>query len=132
MKLVFYSNYFLWSMLLSATETTIAVFLKTGFIRLTFGDFLVVILLYCLIKSFWNAKPLTIGIIVLLIAYVIEFLQLFKLLEFLGLTNSSVAKIILGNTFQFSDLVAYTLGILTILFIEHQLRAHRLKQNSRL
>ena len=131
MKIKFHRNYFIWSMLLLATETAIAVFFKTGFIRHTFGDFLVVILLYCLIKSFWNAQPLTIGIIVLLIAYIIELLQLFNLLEYLNLTNSSTAKIILGNTFQFSDLVAYTLGILAILFIELQIRAHRLNQNYR-
>lgn len=125
MKLIFNMNYFLWFLLLFATETAIALFLKTGFIRHTFGDYLVVILLYCLLKSFWKARPITVGIIVLVIAYVIEFLQLFNFLEHINLSHSMTAKIIFGNTFLISDLFAYTLGISTILLIEHQLKIHR-------
>lgn len=110
--------YFLFFLALLATETLIALFLKSGFIRHTFGDFLVVILLYCFIKSFWNLKPVVVGIIVLAIAFGIEFLQLTPFLKWLHLEGNSVAKIILGSTFQVGDLVAYTLGILFVLIIE--------------
>ena len=54
-------------------EIAIALLLKDGFIRHTFGDFLVVILLYCFIKSFINIKPLPLAITVLLIAFAIVF-----------------------------------------------------------
>ena len=129
MNIIFNSIYFLWFLLLLATEIAIALFLKTGFIRHTFGDFLVVILIYCFIKSFWNTKPLNAGVFVLLIAYAIEFLQLSNFLEHLNLSNSTAATLIFGNTFQFGDLLAYSLGISTTLFIEHKFKSDGLYKN---
>lgn len=99
-------------------------YLKNGFIRHTFGDFLVVILLYCFVKSFLNLNPKITGIIVLIIAFSIEFLQLSNLLEFLNLQNSHTAKLILGSTFQVTDLVAYTLGIIAVLIFENTIKNH--------
>ncbi len=131
MAFEFNMRYFLWFLFLLATETAIAIFLKSGFIRHTFGDFLVVILLYCFFRSFWNTKPKIVGITVILIAYTIEFLQLFNFLEYMHLSHSTAAKLIFGNTFQFGDLLAYTLGIITILFIEHQFNSNGTSQNSR-
>ncbi|MFT7899703.1 DUF2809 domain-containing protein [Tenacibaculum ascidiaceicola] len=90
----------------------------SGFIRHTFGDFLVVILLFYLVKAFFNFSSKTIGIIVLIFAYAVEFLQLTPLLEFLGLENNRLAVIIFGATFSFVDLVAYILGIVTVLLLE--------------
>lgn len=130
MKLTFDRNYFFWFLLLLTTEIAIVVFLKTGFIRHTFGDFLVVILLYCFFKSFWNAKPSTVGVVVLLIAYVIEILQYFNFLEYLHLNHSATATIIFGNTFLFSDLMAYTLGILATLLVEHAHKSYRIHQDT--
>jgi len=101
-------------------EVCIAYFLKTGFIRHTFGDFLVIILLYCFLKSFINVRPFILSLIALGIAFIIEFLQLFPFLEILGLHENHYAKLILGNTFQISDLVAYIVGALTIILIENK------------
>lgn len=119
MRFQFNLIYFGIFVILFIIEVLIATFFKDGFIRYTFGDFLVVILLYCFIKSFINLKPLTTGIIVLITAFLIEFLQLFQLLKFLNLQDNYTAKLILGSTFQIGDLVAYTLGILIILIIEY-------------
>lgn len=118
--LKFNNTYFLLFVIFLLIEIAIAVFLKTGFIRYTFGDYLVVILLYCGIKSFFNIKPIQASTLVLCIAYSIEILQFFNLLQLLGLESNTFAKLILGSTFHFEDIIAYTLGILTILFIEHK------------
>ena len=118
MKISFNKAYFILFMLLFCIETLIALYLKNGFIRHTFGDFLVVILLYCFLKSFWNVKPATVALTVLLISFLIEFLQLANLLEFLNLENNNLAKTIFGSTFNVTDLIAYTLGIATVLLIE--------------
>lgn len=106
--------------ILLCIEIVIAKFLTQGFIRYTFGDFLVVMLLYCFFKSFVNTKPIYVAIGVLIISYIIEFLQYFRLLDLLNLQNNTLAKLILGSTFQVSDLVAYTLGIITVLIIEYK------------
>ena len=90
--------------------------------RSTFGDFLVVILVYCFVKSFANGKPKYVAIGVLVFAYTIEFLQLSNLLEFLNLKGNKMANIVLGSTFQISDLISYTIGIITILIVEYKIR----------
>lgn len=110
-------HFFLFLFLL-IIEACIAYFLKTGFIRHSFGDFLVAILLYSFLKSFLNIKPIHIALFVLLISFSIEFLQLYNLLEKLNLTENKIAKIVLGNTFHINDLIAYTIGIITVLIIE--------------
>jgi len=61
------------------------------------------------------------AIIVLFISFIIEFLQLTPFLEWLNLHDNTLAKTVLGSTFQVSELIAYTLGILTVLIIENKL-----------
>ena len=90
----------------------------SGFIRHTFGDLIVVILLYYLVKSFIRISSKKLGILVLAFSFIIEILQYINFIKILGLESSRVANLILGNTFSFSDLIAYTLGIITVLIIE--------------
>ena len=120
--MTFKRTYFVLFIILLLIEVCIAYFLKTGFIRHTFGDFLVVILLYCFLKSFINFKPITMAIIVLFISFTIEFLQLTPFLEWLNLHDNTLAKTVLGSTFHISDLVAYTLGVITIIIVESKLK----------
>ena len=110
--------YFLLFLILFSLEFGIAYFIKKGFIRHTIGDFLVVIMLYCFLKSFIDIKPIVMAIIVLLIAFIIEFLQLTPFLEWLNLQNNAYAKIVLGSTFNVLDLIAYSLGVLLIIIVE--------------
>jgi len=121
MKLHFNFPYFITFIILLIIEVAIAVYLSEGFIRSSFGDFLVVMLIYYAIRSFLNTKPIYVVISVLLFAYTIEFLQLFHLLELFHLQNNMTVKTILGNTFQISDLIAYTLGIIAILITEYKI-----------
>tara|TARA_R110002049_G_scaffold301508_1_gene493595 strand:+ start:207 stop:590 length:384 start_codon:yes stop_codon:yes gene_type:complete len=114
-------TYLIITILLFITEALIAIYLKSGFIRHTFGDFLVVILLYSFFKSFIPNNHFKMAISVLAFAFFIEFLQLANILETLNLQNNYLIKVILGSSFQISDLVAYTLGTVTILIIEYNL-----------
>ena len=106
-------------LLLFITELLIAQ--TSGFIRYTFGDYLVVILLYYLLKTFFNFPPKAIAIAVLLFSYIVETLQYFNFVNLIGLGNSKTANIIIGNTFSIGDLIAYTLGIITVYCIEKKL-----------
>ncbi|MGG6230925.1 DUF2809 domain-containing protein [Tenacibaculum sp. SDUM215027] len=112
----FQSKYFLAFIFLLILEILIAQ--TSGFIRHTFGDFLVVILLFYFVKSFCIFSNKTIGLSVLLFAYIVEFLQLTPLLSLLSLENNRMAVIIFGATFSIGDLVAYTLGVIIVLLIE--------------
>ncbi len=121
MKLKFNKTYALITLLLFLTEVCIAVYLKTGFIRHTVGDFLVVILMYSFFKIFIEDNHFKIAISVLAFAFVIEFLQLSNYLKLFNLQDNYFAKLILGSSFHASDLVAYTLGIITVIALEYKI-----------
>ncbi|MDP9081807.1 MAG: DUF2809 domain-containing protein [Bacteroidota bacterium] len=115
----FYKNYFLCFLLLFALEFIIGTSIHDQIIRPYGGDFLVVILIYCLVKSFVNGPVLKTACCVLVFAYLVELSQYYHLVAILGLQHSKVARIILGTQFSKADLFAYTLGILLALFIEN-------------
>lgn len=114
----FNKKYFLFAVLLFVIEVLIATYFKSGFIRHYFGDFLVVILIYCLVKSFFSSEVFPAAVGVLLFAYFIEFLQYLDFVEWIGLGNHRLANVVLGNYFEWADMVAYTLGIMAVLGIE--------------
>ncbi len=118
MKLQFNKNYLVLAHTIFLVELAIAFIIKTGFIRYTFGDYLVVILLYAIFRGCTNLSVWASGMVVLLIAYGIELLQLTPFLTYFNLQDSFTAKLILGSTFHMSDIAAYTLGINTVLLIE--------------
>ena len=128
-RLKFQKTYFIAAVLLFLTEVLIALFVHDQFVRPSFGDYLVVILIYCALKSFLNIPVLPTAIFVLIFSYFVEMLQYFNAVGYLGLQNSTIAKTVLGTSFQWSDLIAYTLGIVTILWIEKRFHKHVKKRN---
>lgn len=118
LRFTFNKNYFIVFLLLFGVEVLIAVYLKSGFIRHTVGDFLVTILVYCFLRSFIETKAIYIAIVTLVIAFVTEFLQLTDFLEVLGLGDNRLANIVFGNSFSIQDLVAYTLGVILIWVVD--------------
>lgn len=113
-----YKNFIIFLILLSI-EVIIALYITQHFVRHTLGDFLCVIMLYYLIKSFVKIKSTYIALIVLLVAYTIEMLQLTPILDYLKIEDPSFVRIIFGTTFSVSDLIAYTFGVVTVLIIEN-------------
>jgi uncharacterized membrane protein YoaK (UPF0700 family) len=99
----------------------IAMFIKDHFIRPFGGDVLVVIFLYYLLKGVTNLKVKTAALIVLIFSFFIETMQYFHLVKILGLQHNKLACIVIGTSFQWSDFVAYSLGILVVLWIEQRL-----------
>lgn len=116
--MTFNFRYFIGFLVLFLIEVLIAFYVKQEFIRYVFGDYLVVILMYCFIKSFTSIKPIYAGIITLLSAYFIEFCQLVDVLGMLNIEKNTFTNLVFGTTFQIGDLIAYTLGVITILGIE--------------
>ena len=114
----FNRNYFILTILLFLIETAIALYLHDNIIRPYFGDFLVVILLYCFAKSFVNVSIWVAASLVLLFSFAIEIAQYFNAVEKLGLQHYKIATVVLGNSFAWMDLLAYILGILTVISIE--------------
>ena len=116
--LKFQSKYFIITLLLLSIEICIALFVHDNFIRPYIGDVLVVILIYCFIKSFFNLPTLTTAISVLLFSFLVETLQYFKVVNLLGLQNSKIARIIIGTSFAWQDIIAYIVGISIVILVE--------------
>lgn len=119
MKIQFNKYYLVLAHSIFLIELAIAFIIKTGFIRYTFGDYLVVILLYAIFRGCTTLSVRASALVVLLIAYGIELLQLTPFLAYFNLQDSFTAKLVFGSTFQFGDIIAYTLGVLTIILIEY-------------
>lgn len=116
--LTFNKKYFFLAVFLFVIEVLIATFFKSGFIRHYVGDFLVVILIYCFIKIFLNIPVFAAAVGVLLFAYFIELLQYLRFVKWIGLGENRLANVVLGNYFEWADMVAYTLGIIVVLGVE--------------
>ena len=91
-------------------------FSNLNMIRGNLGDFLVVILLYYLIKLFHNISSLHLSIWVFIIACIVEISQYFHLAEVLELRRGTLLNTLMGNTFSWLDLLMYFLGCLTAYF----------------
>lgn len=111
-------GYLLLTILLFAVEIFIGVKMHDAFVRPYVGDFLVVILLYCMVKSVLNLPLIPLAVGVLLFSYGIEILQYLNIVRLLGLQHNTVARIVIGTQFEWGDLVAYTLGIILVIIIE--------------
>lgn len=119
--LTFNKAYLALSVLLFVTEILIALFVHDSFIRPYVGDALVVILIYCLVKSFLNLPVYLVCLVTLAFAYTIEFMQYLKIVETLRLEKSTLARIVLGTSFSKLDLLAYTVGIFIVWITEKRL-----------
>lgn len=112
-------KYLLLAAVLFIVELVIGLYVHDAIIRPFGGDFLVVILIYCFVKTFLNASVKSTALAVLLFAYLVEISQYFHLIRIIGLENSKTARIILGTYFSWADMLMYTLGIILVVILEH-------------
>lgn len=112
-------KYLLITIVLLLTELCIALFVKDSFIRPFFGDFLATILVYTGLMAFFSKRHFfEIAIISLLFSYFIEILQYFRLVHVTGLSKYKVLSVVLGTSFSWWDMLAYTAGFIFILICE--------------
>ncbi len=114
----FSASYFLFAALLFLVEAAIALYAHDEFIRPFFGDFLVVMLVYCAVKSIVDTPVLATCAGVLAFAFAIEGLQAVHFLRWAGWEQITLLRIVLGNYFQVLDLVSYTAGIAVVYGVE--------------
>jgi len=118
MNFRFNKKYALFFTALLLIEIIIAVYVKHETIRGTFGDVLVVILIYCFIQAFFNfdKKKTIIGVGVF--AFLVEISQAFHLIEKLNLKDNPFATAIMGTSFEVNDLWAYAAGCGLVYILE--------------
>lgn len=114
----FQKQYFIAAIAILFVEVMIALFVNDKIVRPYIGDALVVVLIYCFVKSFFALPYFKTAIAVLVFAFITETLQYFQFVKLVGLEHSTMANIIIGNSFSKLDLVAYTVGILAVIVVE--------------
>jgi hypothetical protein len=123
--LTFNKRYFILTILLFVIEVLIALYIKDRIIRPYVGDILVVMLIYCFVRSFVNGPVLPLALSVLLFAFTIEFLQYIRIVDKLGLQKSKVASTVIGTSFSWIDVVCYAIGVVVILIVELLMRQRK-------
>jgi hypothetical protein len=116
--LTFNRNYFALALLFFIIEVLIALFVNDRFVRPYLGDVLVVILIYCFLRSFLKLPILTVAISVLVFSFAIEFLQYLNIVEKLGLEKSKIARTVIGTSSSWLDLLTYIVGIAVVIVVE--------------
>jgi Protein of unknown function (DUF2809) len=116
--ITFNSKYFYATIILLLVEIFIGAFVRDAFIRPFGGDVLVVILIYCFIKSFWNVPAIKTALAVFGFACLVEGLQYFQIVDRLGLRKYPLLAIIIGTSFAWEDIVAYGAGIAMVIWWE--------------
>lgn len=108
--------YLLSFLVILAIEIAIGLYVRDAFVRPYLGDALVVVLIYCFIRIFLPRGLPWLPVYVFAFACFIEILQYFRLADLLGVTNP-VARVVVGSTFDFKDIVSYAAGCVFILLV---------------
>lgn len=116
----FKKQYFYVTAIIFFVEVFIAIFINDDFVRPFVGDILVVILIYCFVKTFGNISSSIAALSVFVFACTIEVLQYFNLVNRLGWQEYKIATVILGNTFDWKDILAYAIGIILVVLLENK------------
>lgn len=110
---------------LLAIEVLIALFVRDAFVRPYVGDVLVVALIYCFARTFVEVAPLPLAAATVAFAMGVEVLQALDFVDRLGLTDVPGARVVLGTSFSWLDLLAYAAGGAAVLAVERALGPRR-------
>lgn len=111
---------FLVFLLIFVIEVIIALYVRDSIIRPYGGDVLVVMLMYYFLKSFVRVKPLYLAIAVLIFAYAVEIGQYFNLVEVLGMQDNKIMSVVIGSSFSWGDMLAYTVGAVICIILDRK------------
>ena len=102
-------TYLLLFFLIVCVEVAIALLIQDQWIRPYGGDILAAAALYCLVRVFVPKRYKWFPLCVFLVAVAVEVLQLIDILSLLRL-ESSFLYILLGGTFDWIDILCYSIG----------------------
>ncbi len=115
--MIFSRKYFLLTIAFLIAEILIALYVNDDFIRPYLGDTLVVMLIYCFLRTFFAIKTHHAIAIVIVFAIFIEYLQYLDFVRLAGI-ESKMLRIVLGSSFSWNDIIAYLAGAAIIAIVE--------------
>ncbi|KQS41552.1 DUF2809 domain-containing protein [Pedobacter sp. Leaf194] len=118
MKLTFNLKFLFIFLAIFIVEILIAKYLHDAYIRPFGGDVLVVVLIYAFLRIFLKTNYTKLALGVLIFSFLIEILQAFHYVNWLGLQNNRFWSIVFGTYFSVYDLLAYFVGYLLCLLLK--------------
>ena len=94
-----------------AVEVVIALYFRHWpWVRGSLGDVLVIVLIYFFLRAITPLRPLPVAVASVAMGFLAEGLQLFRLVDRLGISKSGLLGVVFGSRFSVSDLLMYILG----------------------
>ncbi|KEZ94349.1 ribosomal maturation YjgA family protein [Nonlabens ulvanivorans] len=121
-------HYAILTIVIFLIEVFIALYINDSFIRPFLGDVLVVGLIYCAVMAITSYRVVIVAIGTLIFSYMVELAQYAQVVDLLGLSDNKWARIIIGTSFSWWDMVCYTIGFIIILLIEKNKRIMKISQ----
>ena len=95
-------------------EVLIALFVHDAFIRPYIGDVLVVIVIYTFVRIFIPERCVFLPLFVFIFATLVEVLQLFNIVDLLGIGDNRFFRVLIGSVFDIKDVLCYAVGCLIL------------------
>lgn len=97
------------SAVLLAVEIYIGMYVHDSFVRPYLGDTLVVMLIYCVVRTVFPTKYYWLSGAIFLFATAVEITQIFPLCDVLHIENKFL-RVLMGTSFAYEDIIAYFAG----------------------
>ncbi len=104
--------------LLVLIEVFIALYVHDKFIRPYVGDILVVVVIYCAVRTVFPTQITLLPLWIFLFAVFVEFLQYIGIVNILGLNESTFLRVIMGSVFDWKDIMCYGIGCILLAVYE--------------
>ena len=118
----FNRNYFILFILILICELYIGFYVHDTIIRPYIGDLLVVILIYAFLRIFIHNTYIKVAFFTFIFACLVETAQYYNVITFLGLHENKVARVLIGTSFSWIDILAYFGGFILIIIAEEVLK----------
>lgn len=114
--------YFMAFSLILAIEIYIALFVHDAFVRPYVGDALVVVVIYFFVRIFVIEACRILPFYIFVFAVGVEVLQYFHIVERLGLEGNVFLRTVIGTSFDWMDILCYSVGCMLLALWEFYLR----------
>lgn len=118
----FHTGYFIKTMVVFTVEVFIALFVHDAFIRPYVGDVIAVAFVYYFLRTFLSCKAVYSALFALLFSFLVEYGQYAEFIYVLGLQHQKWARIVLGTSFSWGDMLCYMIGFLILFVVDPALR----------
>lgn len=115
--------YALATLVVFVIEVLVALYMHDAVVRPYGGDILAVVLVYLALRAVTPMGVNRAVLLALVVAFAIEFGQLFHVLDRLGLGHSRLLRVVLGGVFDVKDLACYVTGAAAAWAVETGRRA---------